>query len=438
MAQLDFVVKNGLVVLNGQRAESTSTNTGALIVNGGLGVGGNITLGKNLTVFGASTLQQDTYVGGNLAVQLNQTNTGTITVLNLTASTSSTSGALTVAGGVGIAGTLNSNVIATPVLTATNAVITTASIAYANFTTASIATATIVNLIVSTKETVQGTLTVAGLANFTDTTNSTSSDTGALTVAGGVGITQDLNVGGNITAQGNIIANGNIVLGNSTGTDVVTIGAEINSSIIPKISETYNLGTATNVWNTVWADSARLVGGVDASSTTTGDLVVKGGIGVGGTIYASGAVIDGQLVVTNANLVNYGVATIFVGTDTAISSSSGIVTIWNTSTLQSITSRGSTTPSAIKITNTTSSTSTTTGALNVTGGVGIQGDVYVGGNVYSAQGSPLANVKVTVSTSPPTTATNNIGDFWIDPSIGVEYQYVPNGTATVWIQFIGF
>jgi hypothetical protein len=87
--------------------------------------------------------------------------------------------------------------------------------------------------------------------------------------------------------------------------------------------------------------------------------------------------------------------------------------------------------------NLTASTSTTTGAIVVAGGVGIGGDLYVGGNVYSAQGNPLYNTKITVSTMPPTTATNNVGDFWIDPSIGVEYQWIQDGTNFYWIQFTG-
>lgn len=87
--------------------------------------------------------------------------------------------------------------------------------------------------------------------------------------------------------------------------------------------------------------------------------------------------------------------------------------------------------------NLTASTSTTTGAIVVAGGVGIGGDLHVGGNVYSAQGNPLYNTKITVSTMPPTTATNNVGDFWIDPSIGVEYQWIKDGTNFYWIQFTG-
>ena len=70
------------------------------------------------------------------------------------------------------------------------------------------------------------------------------------------------------------------------------------------------------------------------------------------------------------------------GTDTAVSSNTGTVIVWNTGTLQSVTNRGSTTTNAISITNTASSTSTTTGALTVTGGVGIGGALYVGTSSY--------------------------------------------------------
>ena len=61
-----------------------------------------------------------------------------------------------------------------------------------------------------------------------------------------------------------------------------------------------------------------------------------------------------------------------------ITTGSNTVTVWNTSTLQSVTNKGSTTSNAIKITNTGSSISTSTGALVVCGGVGIGGALNVG------------------------------------------------------------
>jgi len=86
------------------------------------------------------------------------------------------------------------------------------------------------------------------------TINSTSTNTGALTVSGGVGIAKDVTIGGNldvrgdIHAVGNITAEGNIQLGNSTGTDTLSVEAEINTDLIPKTSSVYNIGTGSNTW----------------------------------------------------------------------------------------------------------------------------------------------------------------------------------------------
>lgn len=171
-----------------------------------------------------------------------------------------------------------------------------------------------------------------------------------------------------------------------------------------------------------------------ASTLTTIDsnLQLNGSANISQVSY-----INGFQIITAGTLGSFGVTTLTAGTDTAITTSTGNVVIWTTSTLQTVTDRGSTTSNRVNITNTTSSTSTTTGALTVAGGVGVEGDIRVGGNVYSQGGQPLYSPKVTVSLTPPTTATNNIGDFWIDPSIGVEYQWILDGTNYYWIQFTG-
>lgn len=141
-------------------------------------------------------------------------------------------------------------------------------------------------------------------------------------------------------------------------------------------------------------------------------------------------------------LTNTGVLSLAAGTGTSISSQTGNITIWSTATLQNVTDQGSTTDNAVHITNVTSSTTSTEGALIVDGGVGVGGDVNIGGDVYSRGGSPAYNYllytpRVTVDTTPP--SDPRLGDFWIDSSIGVEYQYVPNGNAApIWVQFIGF
>jgi hypothetical protein len=74
-------------------------------------------------------------------------------------------------------------------------------------------------------------------------------------------------------------------------------------------------------------------------------------------------------------------------------------------TLTTVTSRGSTTPTAMTITNATVSTTDATGALVVTGGVGIGGSVNVGGDVIVT-----GNLTVDGTTTTVNSNEVNIGD----------------------------
>lgn len=65
---------------------------------------------------------------------------------------------------------------------------------------------------------------------------------------GSVGVSGSLNVSGSITLGGNVTANGNIVLGDSTS-DSVSLGAEINSNLIPDANVTYDLGSGNKRWS---------------------------------------------------------------------------------------------------------------------------------------------------------------------------------------------
>ena len=62
----------------------------------------------------------------------------------------------------------------------------------------------------------------------------------------------------------------------------------------------------------------------------------------------------------------------------------------------------------------------------------------VPGSVYSNDGNPeesnlLYTPRITISTTPP--ANPRIGDFWIDPTYGVELQYINDGGNRIWVQF---
>ena len=226
-----------------------------------------------------------------------------------------------------------------------------------------------------------------------------------------------------------------VVTGTSTLTNLQVIGltqlstASINTLTVNLLTATNIISTSATILNSLYAGSL-----YDSGNRVITAVTVSAGTGLvgGGTINGTSGTVT---------LTNTGVLSVVAGTDTAISTSTGNVLIWNTSTLQSVSDRGAATTNAISITNLTSSTSSTTGALIVSGGVGVGKDIQVEGNVYSNGGSPYYNrllytPQVTVNATPPTDP--RIGDFWIDPTEGVEYQLVPNGTSTIWIQFIGF
>lgn len=212
---------------------------------------------------------------------------------------------------------------------------------------------------------------LTGRVSISSTASSTSTTTGALQVAGGVGIGGNLYVGGNIVT----LINQYVAFGGNTGTritrDGTLNGLDLQTAAVSRLFIADTDGAVTIRSTT------------SSTSTNSGALVVKGGVGIGGSVYIGATgYIAGAQIVTSATISSFistgSVSKLTAGTDTAITTSTGEVIIWNTSTLQSITSRGSSTTAAISITNTTSSTSTTTGALTVAGGVGIGGSLNVG------------------------------------------------------------
>ena len=202
---------------------------------------------------------------------------------------------------------------------------------------------------------------------------------------------------------------------------------------------TYQYNSANSSWTRVpgviTATTNLIISGTTpATSTNTGALQVYGGVGIGGALWVgTTSYIAGAQILTTANVntfVTSGVSSINAGTDTAVNQTTGAVTIWNTSTLQSITSRGSSTNYAISITNTSSSTGTNTGALTVTGGVGIGGQL----NAASIQ-IPVSNASLTLGSSYVNPGTSNIvmsqgftgALVVITSNVGTLYGGVPTG-----------
>jgi hypothetical protein len=199
-------------------ASTSSKTTGALTVAGGLGVAGAI------------------YAGG---LQAN-----TVTASDTTASTSTTTGSLIVQGGAGIAGTVNAAGVSAGTGTFT-------SLTATNFSLTNALTVTSLT---------SGAISSSGTIEFTNVTDATSSSSGAVKVSGGAGIAKKLFVGSN-TDSTSI----------TSGALVVSGGAGIGGAV-------YAVGVTSS-------GAIRVTAGTPSSSTTTGALTVSGGVGVTGALY---------------------------------------------------------------------------------------------------------------------------------------------------------
>lgn len=419
---LDFIVNSGLTVLGTAAVTSSTGNTETLQVNGGAAVAKNLIVGTdteiggnlivrgsipflsittgtftNLTVTGLGTLNATT-LGVSTATQLDVaarllvgglSQLNNVTLSNQTNSTSSTTGALTVAGGVGIEKDLY---VGGRAYVSGAEVLTTASIDLSTLQTV----------------TEKGSSTTVAISVL-NTLSSTSSNSGALTVAGGVGVGGAVYAGqvydDNNRVVTSVVATGSTYIGI---VGLISTGTATSFGIVNLGVQTLTAGTDTAVsnnigqiviWNTSTLESVSSRGSTTTNainiantassiSIVTGALTVAGGVGIGGALYvtelyaSTASYVDNSLILTTATIGNFAVSSIEAGTDTAVSTSTGAVLIWNTSTLQSITDRGAQTSNAIAISNTDSSTSSVTGALTVAGGVGIDQDLYVGGTIY--------------------------------------------------------
>jgi hypothetical protein len=356
----------------------TATTANAAITLSPTGASGTVTIspGDNVTISAGDTLAISSSVTGSMnnVTIGNVTRAGgnfttlsatnAVTLTANTTSTSTTSGTLVVTGGLGVSGAIYAGSLQSTPIGATTR-------STGAFTT----------------------LTSNAATTFTQNTASTSTVTGTLVVSGGVGVS------------------GAIYAGSLQNT--------------PIGSATRNSGAFT----TLTANSSTTITATTASSSTaTGALVVSGGVGIAGALYA-GSIQNTAIGATTANtgrfttLTTTGAVTLSpasaavaispTGTGTVVISPAGALTIGpstlgtinnmsigastrSTGAFTTLTANGITT-----ITNTTASTNVNSGALQVDGGVGINGAIYAG----SIQNTPIGST--TRQTGAFTTLTSN-------------------------------
>jgi len=309
--------------------EATSTSTGAFTVDGGVGII------KNLHVGGAGFY------------------TGAVTVSNATSSTSTSTGAVIVTGGVGIGENLNVN---------NNANVTG-------------------NLNVTTDAVILGNLTVSGVTTTINTTTLTVEDNMAVFNSGQTG-TADGGIAvqrfqaDNDTASGDVVADTADVSGTAQAGASTTITLDVgdaNAAILDFYKGYWILITndspagALNQVRQITSNTTGRVATVSSSWTTNPDATTT--YSLHGGSFAAEYYDESADVWSLAYIADQDLTTFTPVRYMGLKASTGEFT-------STLTAAGITT-----LTSNTTSTSTGTGSLVVTGGVGISENLNVGNGI---------------------------------------------------------
>lgn len=147
--------------------------------------------------------------------------------------------------------------------------------------------------------------TFTGITTFSDTTDSTSKDTGAIIVEGGIGIEKSVNIGGNLNVTGLSTFNG-LVVGNN-GINVSGFSTIYNLHVTAGL----NVGGKLDLDGVLDAGNDAVFAGITSFVNTTqsttydnGAVVLDGGLGVqknvnvGGNLNVTGNVTVGGTTIT--------------------------------------------------------------------------------------------------------------------------------------------
>jgi hypothetical protein len=241
---LDIATKITTVNINATTA-STSTTTGALVVDGGMGVAGALFIGGNLSAASASFSS------------INNTPIGNVTPSTGAFTTLSTTGNTTIGGTLGVTG------------------------------------ATTLAALGATNGTFSGTLAVTGTSTFT----------GAITANGGIGaasasITNNATVGGTFGVTGATTLSSTLAV---TGDTTLTGDLAVNGGDITTTSTTATLFNTNATSLSVGGAATTLTLGATTGTTTirSGTVAVTNNATVGGTLGVTGTTTLAALGATN-------------------------------------------------------------------------------------------------------------------------------------------
>jgi hypothetical protein len=272
---------SNLVVVS--TTQATSIETGALVVQGGAGIAGNLYVGGNLIVSNVSYEYRE-------VITTTETVLGNIVAASGTISSGVDTGALVVVGGAGVSGSLfisNTNDVSANIGN-----LHLANIAL-NANLGTFQTFVLGNLVTRNNDIIDINSNLGAFQTYANskigsnsnsnivvvsTDASTSTVTGAIVTLGGVGVAGNLNVGQTIISSGNIVAVSDVESTNIyTGALVVKGGTGISGNVY--------IGKSLNTIGNIVIESGTL-----STSASTGALVVAGGVGISGNLTLGGRV----------------------------------------------------------------------------------------------------------------------------------------------------
>jgi hypothetical protein len=288
---------------------STTTSTGALTVTGGAGISGALNVGGTSSHTGIATFASTL------------TGSGNIVAASGTASTNTTSGALVVVGGIGASGAV-----------------------YIGGTSSHTGAATFAS-----------TITASGNIVAASGTASTGTTSGALVVAGGAGVSGAVYIGGLINVAGDATVTGNLTVnGTTTNINTTNLVVEDKNIIVADVAsptnttadgagitvkgstdKTFNWVSLTGAWTSsedldlLTGKQYEINGTAVLTATTLGSGVVNSSLTSLGTIAA--------LVATNSSATTAVATNFSSGNIVATNSTSGTWSTANVSLYESVT-----------------------------------------------------------------------------------------------------
>jgi len=343
-------------------AASTGTGVGALVVSGGVGIGGNVVMNGAITSY---SNKSTTFSGTNTA---NSSGNGAL-ILN--------AGGLYVQDNIYVAGSNNSTTIScskTANSSGDGALILNNGGLFVNQNIVAVG-----NIIASATDTINGivinnravsnitTLNASDFITFSKNSNPTAIGVNAAVniSQGGLSVNNDTYIGGRIIVTGTITANNTstingVTINNRAVSNITTLNVSDVATFTSNVNSANNATGALIVSNggLYVKQSIFVAGTTNSSSISTGALIVSGGVGINNNTYIGGLLNVTSTITANTTSTINGVSI----DNRAVSN----ITTLNTSGVASLT-------------NTTESSTTGTGALVVSGGVGVAKNVRIGG-----------------------------------------------------------